>query len=399
MNYKVIIVGGGASGLLCAIELLRGQDALCAKDVLLLERNDRVGKKLIATGNGQGNLTNSQIFSENYHGDLSFINQFIPFIKDNQIANYLEELGIFLTSEDDGKTYPISYQASAVLDILRAHLENKGLVIKTNAYVNSLSKKEGKFIVKTDTESLCAQNVVMAVGGSVAKQFGTDGSSYKLIENFNHKLTQLYPSLVQIKTNTTDIKSLKGIKEYVSISLKQNNKVVAQEKGDLLFTDFGVSGDAIFRISSKLNGTKNAKLVVEFLPEYTEFEVEKLLEKARKTSPLYSENPFVCLLNKRVGQVIKKKANSLEPKVLAKFVKNFELEVVGSLGFNNAQVTKGGIDTKDIDAISLQSKLTDGLYVLGETLDIDGDCGGYNLTFAFYCGINSAKNIKNKFRS
>jgi predicted Rossmann fold flavoprotein len=243
-------------------------------------------------------------------------------------------------------------------------------------------------------EQILAENVVMATGGSAGKQFGTDGTAYKLMTDFGHKLTALYPSLVQLKTETTFIKGLKGLKETARVTAFDGARPLRSVSGDLLFTDFGVSGNTAFQLSACIAGKKEAYLIVEFLPELSYSETEKLLLKRIKMQHLKKEDLLCGILNKRVGQAVLKYAKSDSVEDIAYAIKNFKLKVTGSLDFSYAQVTRGGIKTADVDAETYESKLCKGMYIVGEALDVDGECGGYNLTFAFVSGITSAKAIK-----
>ncbi len=394
-KYNTIIVGGGASGLLTAIELLKGEKALKGNEVLVLERNDRVGKKLVATGNGQGNLMNEKFGGEFYYGDKAFIEQFVSNAKQVNLKRYLEEIGIFVCAGKDGKIYPLSKQASSVLDSIRAYLSYKNCTILTGKKVSKITKTNGVFEVSVGNEKFVAKNVVLATGGSAGKQFGTDGSAYSLAENFGHKKTELYPSLVQLKTDTATIKGLKGIKETARVTAFVDRKPLMTAEGDLLFTDFGVSGSTIFSLSASLTGRKNAYLIIEFLPNLTFGQTEKIVEN-RLQIPYVTKDDLLCgVLNKKVGQAIIKNSKTLSATDIAYAIKNFKLSVLGSLDFNYAQVTRGGIKTDKIDC-DYQSKLVENLYIVGEMLNVDGDCGGYNLTFAFISGILCARNIKKK---
>ncbi len=390
--FKVAIVGGGASGLLCAIELLSGDNALSGNDVVVLERNDRVGKKLIATGNGQGNLTNVNHALDYYHGDKGFVRAFFSVLKNSDLIKYLQKLGIYLEEGDDGKMYPTSFQANSVLDILRSYLEYKNCNVITNFYVEEIKNLEQKFVICSKTDKLFAQNVVCAFGGSAGKQYGTDGTSYKLLETYGHKCTELYPSLVQLKANLMDFKGLKGIKDRVKIKALSQGDILKEAEGDLLFTDYGISGSAVFNISGYLQGVKNPKVSIEFLPNLSKEALIDILYEKQKLSHINREDLLLGLLNKQIGRIITKKCISIIE--IATVVKDFRIEITGNLGFNYAQVTKGGIDTNAVNPFTMQSKLVKNLYLVGELLDVDGDCGGYNLTFAFLSGIASAKNIK-----
>lgn len=394
--FKTIIVGGGAAGLLAAVELLSGSNCLKGGDVLILERNDRVGKKLIATGNGQGNLTNVNLGSEYYYGDKNFIAEFIEQEKRVDLKRYFNGLGIPLGGGKDGKLYPLSKQASAVLDVLRAYLEFKGCTVITGKKVTAIEKSADGFTVLHDKEKFFANTVIMATGGKAGKQFGTDGTAYSLIEKFGHKTTELYPSLVQIKTETDAIKGLKGLKETACVTAFSGARPLKSATGDLLFTEFGVSGSAIFTVSAATAGVKDAYLIAEFLPELSFSQTEKILED-RMQKPYFKKEDLLCgILNKRVGQAVIKAARSFTAKDIAYTIKNFKLKIKGTLDFNYAQVTRGGIKTDKVNPTNYESKLVKNLYIVGEVLDVDGDCGGYNLTFAFVSGIVAAKDVKKK---
>ena len=392
--YRTAIIGGGAAGLMSAVTLTHGENAFSGDDLIVIEKNDRVGKKLVATGNGQGNLTNANITAENYYGDKAFIENFINQTKSELLREQFDFLGIPLLEQKDGKIYPLSKQANSVLDIIRSYLNYKGVKESTQNKVNSITKKGDLFLVNTLNGVIKAQSVILATGGAAAKQFGTDGSSYALAENFGHKKTQIYPSLVQLKTDLEKIRGLKGLKETARVTAVVDGREVKSAVGDLLFTEFGVSGNAVFSVSAAVTDKKDAKLIVEFLPHLSQEKTQEILEN-RNNSPFIGEQDLLTgVINKRIGQAVMKTVRDKTPKSVATALKNFTLSVTGNLGFNYAQVTKGGIVSKDIDTKTYQSKIVKDLYIVGEMLDIDGDCGGYNLTFAFISGIVAANSIK-----
>ena len=393
--YEVIIVGGGASGVISAIELSRGKNAISGDKILILEKNDRILKKLAVTGNGQANLTNSSITEENFYGDKNFIKSAVQDILDIDIKKYLYGLGLKTVTDEVGRVYPLSKQASSVVDLFLAHLINNKVTIKTSQNVIDVKKKDGVFAVKTNDTEYQSNNVIFSFGGSAGKQFGTDGSSYALLNSFGHKTTNLYPSLVQIKTEREKIRGLKGLKEYALCTAFDGNVPLKSALGDVMFTDYGVSGSAIFQISGHFAKAKNPILNIEFLPDLDVAEIAEILKNADKNSPIYNENAFLGIINKRIGQNVLKTVQNKNYFTLSSALKNFTLKVTGSLGFDNAQVTKGGIHTKDINVNDYQSKLLNGAYIIGEALDVDGDCGGYNLSFAFSSGVKCARAIKN----
>ncbi len=418
-EFNTIIIGGGASGLMCAVELLSGNEAFLGNRVLILEANDRVAKKLSATGNGQGNLTNKSIKAENFYGDKQFIEAFLSTEKSLDLKNYFYKMGIPLTEGAEGKMYPLSKQANAVTDIIRAYLSDRGCAVYTGKRVDGISLKNGEYTVLCGGEAFTAKNVVLAVGGCTAKQFGTDGSAYRLAEKLGHKKTTLYPSLVQLKTETEKIRGLKGIKETARIIAYDGKTQVKQAVGDILFTEFGISGNAVFKVSAALVAAQNPSVKIEFLPELTIGEITSILQDRQHKPGMDGADCYLGLINKRVGQALYKTvatksgtnnasstsnnanthntpkfANTPTVQQLAAAVKGLTLKVTGTLGFNHAQVTKGGIITDDVNPLTYESKLAKNLYLVGEVLNVDGDCGGYNLTFAFTSGITAAKAIK-----
>lgn len=393
--FKVAIIGGGSAGLMCAVELYKGDNRLKKGDVVILEKLDRVGKKLIASGNGQGNLTNSDVSSDNFYGNKSFINSFIEDERSVNLKQYLYDAGIPLTELSEGRMYPVSRQASAVLDLIRAFLDDVGVETVTGFAADKIERKENIYKIYSGEAVICSKKIVIAVGGSAAPHFGTDGSSYSLAEMLGHKKTELYPSLVQLKTELAPIKGLKGLKEQATVTAFDGFVPLKSCKGEILFTEFGVSGSAVFQVSGHLSKAKKPNIIVEFLPDYGVRETEKLIADKRRNTPfLAPEDVLAGLLNKRIGSAVLKTAVSDNERDITYAIKNFRLKVTGTLGFSNAQVTKGGIETENIRAHSYRSKLSDGAYLIGEVLDVDGDCGGYNLTFAFVSAISAARDIK-----
>ena len=350
--YQVAIIGGGASGLLSAVELLSGNNALSGEEVVILERNDRVGKKLVATGNGQGNLTNEQISRENYHGNKGFITAFFPLLNEIDIRKYLEKLGIFTFVQEDGKIFPISLQANSVLDNLRYFLDAKKCQLQTNFYVDIVEKKDDCFLIYSENKVVKAKYVVCAFGGSAGKQYGTDGSSYRLLENFGHKLTNLSPALVQIKAELKEYKGLKGVKEKAKVYALDGEQVLSNVEGDLLFTEYGLSGSSIFKLVG-LQNAKNPKVRVELLPWLSLEELLNIIKTRKELKIFPNEDLLLGIVNKQLGRIICKKYFREEDIAFA--VKNLEFKVTGNLGFNYAQVTKGGIDTNNVNPFTIST--------------------------------------------
>lgn len=397
-TYKVLIVGGGAAGIFSAVELTCGQKAFSGEEIIILEKLDRIGKKLVSTGNGQGNLTNKHISKDNYYGDYGFIKAFLEDAEKPNIQEYFYKLGMPLSADERDRVYPVGRQASSVIDFLMSYLNKNKVNVVTGTKVTDVIKEKPYYTVVTESgEKYYAENVILAFGGKASKQFGTDGTSYILAEKFGHKKTPLFPSLVQLKTDFKELKSLKGVKEKVRLSAFDGKKLLKTVCGDLLFTDYGISGDAVFALSAALTDKKSPFVVVEFLPFMSANEISKIL-KMRIESGLFSHTELLNgLVNKRISKLIMSKNSDYNISVITDLLKNFTIKITGNLGFDYAQVTKGGIVTDGVNPFSMKSKFADGLYLVGELLGVDGDCGGYNLDFAFSSGIKAALDIKNKF--
>ncbi len=398
--YKAIIVGAGMSGLTASIILSK---RFFGKDIALIERLDRVGKKILSTGNGQCNLTNLDSSFCHYHSGLDGF--FVPTLEkfsNLKMIEFFNELGV-LTTVSDNKVYPISKQASSVLDALRFKIDNLNVDTFLGSKVIKAEKQKHFIVTLENGQVLYGENLIIAVGGKSAPHLGTDGSSYDLITSFGHKLTKLYPSLVQLKTDKNSIKGMKGLKLTANVKAVSNGKVLVEKKGEVLFTDYGVSGNAIFYASSYVVD-KKAKLVLDLVPELTQSELINFLEKKQSIcSYLTVENMLSGIINNKIGSAILRNSGKfnlnqsitkVNIKDIVNFLKNYELEVVGSMGFDYSQVTKGGIDVIDINRETLESKLIKGLYLAGEVLDVDGDCGGYNLWWAFSSALVVANSIK-----
>lgn len=394
---KVGIVGGGAGGLISAIEIKRNSNF----EVIIFEKMDRVGKKILATGNGRCNYTNINASSKNYYSiEKGFVDFALKEFDVQSTINFFNELGVFPREEKEGKLYPFSEQATAILDCLRNEIERLKVEVRTSFKVEKV-KRQGKGfkVIGEDGESVYCDKVIIASGGCASPSLGSDGSGFKILESLGHSVSKLAPVLVQIKTDVSDIKGLKGIKFDGNVSLLQRDKLIGSCFGEVLFTEYGLSGPPIFQLSTKTAFRKNLKISIDFMSEYSPKEVYDILENRKENlSHLNMEAFFSGLLNKRIGNVVAKRAgieklsfpvSKLERQLLwkmASIIKDFELEVVGVKGFSNAQVTAGGVYSLEFDKKSMESKIVKGLYACGEVLDVYGDCGGYNLQWAWSSG-------------
>ncbi|MDY3927758.1 MAG: NAD(P)/FAD-dependent oxidoreductase [Clostridia bacterium] len=404
---KIAVVGGGASGICAAISAAR-QGA----DVTIFERCDRIGRKILATGNGRCNYTNINAGIKNYHGkNAGFVKNTIENFWVDDVMLFFEEIGMLTKVEDKGKAYPYSLQASAVLDVLRFELEKLKVKIVTNFEVKKIEKKNNSFLIKSyDGKNADADRVILSAGGKASPSLGSNGSGYDIAKNLGLKTTELYPSLVQVKTDTGFVKALKGIKIDAAVSAVIDNKTVGKSFGEVLFCDYGLSGPAVFDISRICSINKNVKIKLDLLPEIDYNSLRDILTD-RKSHQISLENYFIGMMNKKIGIVLMKYANilplsresdTLDKKEIARLceaIKSFTLNVTGTMSWNNAQVTAGGIDTDQIDSKTFECKKIKGLYITGELLDIDGDCGGFNLQWAwssgYIAGLNAASEMKN----
>ena len=388
--FKAVIIGAGASGLALAINLSKKYGG---ENIALIERLDRVGKKLLTTGNGQCNLTNFDCDLSHFHSKTNgFFSEIIEKYGKNAVVSFFEDLGIPIRFDGD-RAYPLSKQASSVLDALRFKISSLKTKVLLSAKVIGLNRENGVYNIETDSgEKYMAESVIVAVGGSAQKHLGTDGGSYFLLENFGHKLTKVYPSIVQLKADVKRLKGLKGLKQKVKANALVNGKVVVQTCGDIMFTDYGLSGNVSFYLSSYFAGASACDMEIDFCPELNREELKTLLvKKQRNCSYLTVEYLLQGVMNGKIASAILKNSgvdlslpiNKINLDNVLDIVKNYRIKILGTLGFDTAQVTKGGIDVTDFNPKTLEIKLSKNLYAVGEVLDVDGDCGGYNLTWAF----------------
>ena len=389
-KISVTIIGGGAAGLFAAASLHNS-----VGKVVLLERGERVGRKLSATGNGQGNVSNTAVCKDRYFsvqktdgGDRALARALETYGVAS-MQSFFENLGVLLQADERGRVYPYSKQASSLTDALRFFVENRGVKVCLKTLVERVEKRGDEFYIACKTESgtmeYLAENVLLCTGGKAAKNFGTDGLGYSIAKGLGHSLTATYPSLVQLKCDTKYTKTLKGIRAGdVGVTAFVDGKAVKTLFGDVIFTDYGVSGDAIFRLSAFLTASFDKKITIEidFMPNVEERALLAFLS-AKKSRLNPKDGELLCgVLNNQIARAVEKYCTGGSVEKIAKAVKKFPLEVTGNLGYDYAQVTKGGVPLIEVDE-NFQSKKTPSLYFAGEILDIDGECGGFNLHFAY----------------
>ncbi len=417
INTDIAILGGGASGILAAISsAYQFKKSNIPYNITILEKNARIAKKILITGNGKCNLTNQNITLRNYNLPArGFIKNILSQYNCDFVVSLFKKLGLLTRSDSMGRVYPYSNQASTVVDVLINELSRLKINIYCNFETTLIERKNNKFYIESSDTIINAKKLIIACGGKASPFNAFCMDAYKYLSSFGHTITALSPTLVPIKTNSGFEKSLKGIRTPGVVSLIAEDKIILEESGEIQFTESGLSGICIFQMSALVgeflnfktinyNPVKNVLISIDLMPEFSKSVIIKLLKDKIKHFPGNSvENLFTGILNKKVGQVILKKSSitnlslkcsSLSEKhltLIADNVKNFSFTPVGILPFKNAQVTCGGAVLEEFNCDTLESKKMQGLYSCGEILNVNGDCGGYNLHWAWVSGFVAGK--------
>ena len=388
------IIGGGASGMAAALAAAENGD----NQVILMERQSRVGKKLLATGNGRCNLTNLHAQEGGYHGNApefaSFaISQFPP----EAALAWFQKLGLFTVAEPSGRVYPYSDQANSVVDVLRFALEQPNIRVKLGFEVEKVKKTISGFAVASKEETVVCDKLIVACGGLAGTKLGGSMSGYKILRSLGHSCTKLRPTLVQLKSSWSGVAGLKGVRTNCRAEILHDGVKIAESTGQLQFTEYGLSGPVIFEISRDVcQGGGQWSCRMDFLPDLPREDLRRALAARRDTTLPVSEL-FTGILHNRLGRVLTQNAGltanapvrtlsdwELEQAVSA--AKALEVTLTEPMGMDSAQVTAGGIATAEFVDTTMESRRVPGLYACGEVLDIDGDCGGYNLQWAWSSG-------------
>lgn len=391
VEQNIIVIGGGASGILSAIVAARN-----GAHVTILERNPRIGKKILATGNGRCNYTNTLTTQNNYNHP-EFVFDALQIFSPETTLTFFNQLGITPKIEDEGKTFPLSEQASSVLDVLMYELIKLNVNIIINAHVQSINKIKNKFsVVLADKTEYTADRIILCTGGKAMPSSGSDGLGYPIARKLGHHVTTIFPALVKLKLDYPYLKQMDGVKISSIVQLVHQKKVIKEEKGDILFTSYGISGPTILQLSRKAN---------ELLHQHEDVFVNVILVNAISRDDVFNrfieskDKPvdfsLIGLINKRLISALLKEAQIEKQNTLVSQLQedeihriidllfNWQFRVTGSKGFEDAQVTAGGVDINEINSKTMESKLVLGLYFAGEVIDIDGPCGGYNLQWAW----------------
>ena len=388
------IIGGGASGMAAALAAAENPDV----QVILLERQARVGRKLGATGNGRCNLTNLKAAKGGYHGDeADFADTAISAFGPQQTLDWFASLGLFTVAEENGRVYPYSDQANSVVDVLRFALEKENIAVKLGFEAEKVKKTASGFRVESKEETLECDRLIIACGGLAGTKLGGTMAGYKFLRGLGHKCTKLRPTLVQMKSSWGGVQGLKGVRCNCHAAIFHNGKLHSESTGELQFTEYGISGPVIFEISRDVCQEKGDWICkLDFLPNVSEEMLSAELLRRRETN-LPASELLTGILHNRLGRVLSQSAGISQSRKVAELsdydlkqavraVKAFEIGLTEPMGMDSAQVTAGGILTKEFDEATMESRLVPGLYACGEVLDIDGDCGGYNLQWAWSSG-------------
>lgn len=401
--YDIAVVGGGASGLFAALSAARAAAEIDRKlKIIILEKNQRVGKKLLSTGNGRCNLTNLEARSALYHGDTASAAPILDRFPPNRVVEAFRKIGLICRVLDGGRVYPYSLQASSVLNILRRALDAEGIQTVCNFAVDKISVSGGVFLLSGRRRSVPARRVIISTGGKACPQSGSDGSGYSLLTPFGHTCTRLFPSLVQIRTDPKRVRPLKGVRCMAKASVLSKGRVLKTEAGEVQFTEGALSGICIFDLSRAAGEQGNLEITLNLAPEFKEKELIQFLLQTAKTcgflpSPQIAEGLLPKALCVEVVRGILESPSLPASRLtessvrdIARRILDFRFPVLGTLPWKNAQVTAGGIPLRETGK-GLESKLCPGIFLCGEILNLDGDCGGFNLHWAWASGYSSGR--------
>jgi len=399
---EMIIVGAGASGLIACITAARS-----GTQVTLLEQNSKIGKKILVSGNGQCNIDNRYINLNRFHSqNPEFIEKVLKGYAFEAVEKFFTSLGLELIEGKEGKMFPMSLQASSVVDLLEYEAKKLGVEILCDCAVTSISKQKDTFTLETSQGTKECKKLLITSGSPAAPQLGGSNSGYAFATKMGHTLIPRHPSLVQLCSEETWVKTCAGVKVAGLAKLYTNGEYITEKKGDLLFTKYGISGLAILdisrEISTRLANFDYCELSLDLMPGLSKEKLTTLLlsriqNESKKPIGLWLQGVVHKKLIQSILEQSKSKMtlesqlNRKEVNKLVHSIKNLKLSIHDTKGFEGAEVATGGVDTKEIDPETMESKVIPNLYFAGEILDVDGDRGGFNFHFAWVSGMRAGK--------
>ena len=401
---EIVVIGGGASGLVSAIITARK-----GKKVTIWEKNNICGKKILVTGNGRCNYFNEDQSIKHYRSnDKELLKEIITKKNQEKVLQFFKDIGIEPKIKN-GYYYPFSNQAVSIQNALLTEIKNLDIEIRNEVEVRKIKKQNDKFIIMTDKESIEANKIIISTGSKSAPKTGSNGSGYKICQELGHTIIEPLPALVQLKGKEKYFKEWNGIRADVAISLYEDNKEIAKEIGEIQLTDYGISGICVMNLSGRvargLYTGKDEYVKINFLTNLNINTVQECISfidkrnkvmKNRTISELLEGIINYKLLNVLLKNLRDKQWNEVSAKdkeKIAESLVELKVNIIGTNSFDKSQVCSGGIPLKEIDVNTMESKLVNGLYIIGELLDCDGDCGGYNLTWAWITGIIAGEEI------
>lgn len=409
MQHDLLIIGGGASGLIAAIT---AHDM--GIDTAIVESNDRIGKKILITGNGRCNISNSNTSFSRFHSNNNgFPDLALSSFNVSDTVNFFSSLGLPLITLEEGKMFPMSLQASSVLDILRFAVDDRSIPVYLNSKVISIKKTKKFFQINTSSEVFFSKKIILCTGGKSAQKSGSDGSGFHIAEALGHKLIKPVPALVQLKLDYNHLKALSGVKVNGFAEIIIDKAPARKEFGELLFTDYGISGPPILQLSRLASKAVHNKglvtLNIDIMYQHSLQELKDFFENHFGTFNYRSlHDSLIGIINKKLIPTILKQAGILNMHMpcsdlswkdkmsIISLLKSWEFVVTDTNSFSDSQVTAGGIDTLDVNPETLESEIVPDLFFAGEILDVDGDCGGFNLQWAWSSGVMAARSAAAK---
>lgn len=405
---KIVIIGGGISGFTSAINAKTNNN-----EVIILEGQDKPLKKLLITGNGKCNYFNEEFIPSKYHSfNEELLKNIISLENKNKILTFFKSIGIIPRIKEN-YYYPYSNQAISVKNSFLKEIENKNIKLKLNSYVKDIKKENDKFLVYYNDDVLVCDELIISTGGKSYPKTGSDGSGYNLSKKLGHTINKTLPALVGLKCKEPFLKKLNGVRSNATVSLFINNKLIKSETGEVQFTNYGLSGICIFNLSSiasrSISENKKVKISINFLDKlkiknkksFQEFILSSEYNFKKEKVSYFLDN----LLNYKLTNVILEKTKIERNKLVSKLSDNeinmlfenlfsFTINIIDTNNFESAQITSGGVSLYEINPLTFESKIVSNLYLTGEVLDIDGDCGGYNIAFAVLSGILAGESVK-----